>query len=288
MADRESGVTKVDRADLNIAVITVCLNCEHEIERTIESVYQQEQENYEYIIQDGMSQDCTMEKIRKYEEKFAEKKIPFIVNSQRDEGIYHAMNLAAGKCRAEYLLFLNAGDVLCHKKVFSILRAASDKKKADIYYGDALMVDKSGTRLFKADMALISQRMPFSHQACFISRECFLKQMYDPRYNICADYDLILRLYEKKRVFEKMDTIVCRYDLDGASSCLYIEKRREHEQILKEHGLNTSNLRCGFHMVEAYIKKALDIILPQKILYRFRQFYMDKVKHYEYWGGEIY
>ena len=51
MADRESGVTKVDRADLNIAVITVCLNCEHEIERTIESVYQQEQENYEYIIQ---------------------------------------------------------------------------------------------------------------------------------------------------------------------------------------------------------------------------------------------
>ena len=92
MADRESGVTKVDRADLNIAVITVCLNCEHEIERTIESVYQQEQENYEYIIQDGMSQDCTMEKIRKYEEKFAEKKISFIVNSQRDEGIYHAMN----------------------------------------------------------------------------------------------------------------------------------------------------------------------------------------------------
>lgn len=274
--------------DLNIAVITVCLNCEDEIEKTIESVYQQEQCNYEYIIQDGMSHDNTLKKIEKYRHKFAERNISFIVESQRDKGIYYAMNLAASKCKAKYLLFLNAGDVLCHKKVFNVLNAACDNSEADVYYGDALMIDKSGMRLFRADMQLINRRMPFSHQSCFILRKQFLNYQYNLNYAICADYDLILNLFEEKCNFEYLNTIVCKYEMNGVSSRSYIKKRKEHEKILKEHQLNSSSVKSCIYIFEAYIKSILDIILPSRVLCIFRRFYMDKIKHYEYWGGKIY
>lgn len=274
--------------DLNIAVITVCLNCEDEIERTMESVYQQEEDNYEYIIQDGMSQDSTLDKIEKYRIKFAKKNIAFTINSQNDKGIYHAMNLAVSKCNAKYLLFLNAGDVLCHKNVFKILNAACDSNDVDVFYGDALMIDESGTRLFRADIELINRRMPFSHQSCFISRKQFLHYMYNLNYAICADYDLILNLYEGRCNFEYLNTIVCKYEMNGISSCSYIKKRKEHERILRKHRLNLSVLKSFLYILEAYIKSVLDIILPLKVLYVFRRFYMDKIKHYEYWGGEIY
>lgn len=274
--------------NLNIAVITVCLNCEDEIERTIESVYQQEQCNYEYIIQDGMSHDNTLEKIEKFRAKFEDKNITFIVNSQNDKGIYHAMNIAASKCKAKYLLFLNAGDVLCHKNVFNILNAACEKNEADIFYGDALMIDESGTRLFRADMQLINRRMPFSHQSCFILRKQFMNFKYNLNYAICADYDLILNLFKEKCKFIYLNTIVCKYEMNGVSSCSYVKKRKEHEKILKEHQLNLSVIKSSMYIFEAYIKILLDIILPLRVLYILRRFYMDKIKHYEYWGGEIY
>lgn len=273
---------------LDVTVITVCYNCENEIEKTIESVYLQKGNNYEYIIQDGKSSDDTLAKAERYREKFADKDISFTIYSQEDNGIYHAMNLAAIKSTARYLLFLNAGDVLCHENVFNTLDAAYLQSDADVFYGDALMVDQSGTRLFQADMRLISCRMPFAHQACFISRVKFLSHMYNLAYTICSDYDLILKLYEEQCVFKYLSTIVCKYDMGGISSCSYVEKRREHEDILREHCLSSPNYKYMAHMAEAYIKGILDHILPNHIKNGFRRLYMEKVKHYKYWGGEIY
>lgn len=272
----------------NIAVITVCFNCENEIEKTIESVYAQKDSNYEYVVQDGNSVDGTVKKAERYKSMFAVKGKMFRIYSQEDMGIYHAMNLAASKCTAKYLLFLNAGDTLCHENVFHILDVACRENNADVFYGDSLMVDKDNICLFQADMSLINHRMPFSHQACFISRERFMEQMYNLKYSICGDYDLILNLYQKHFSFNYLNTIVCKYDMSGVSSCSYIKKRREHERILMEHCLVSSKWSQVMHMIEAYIKTVLSKILPYKIESVFRKFYMDKVKHYKYWSGEIY
>lgn len=273
---------------LDITVITVCFNCEEEIEKTIESVYRQKKTDYEYIIQDGKSSDDTVKRAEAYKSKFANKNIEFTVYAQKDRGIYHAMNLAAAKSKGKYLLFLNAGDVLCHDNVFQILDIACRKSNADVFYGDTVMIDQSGTRLFQADMGLITYRMPFSHQACFILREQFLRQMYDLKYSICGDYDLILNLYERQCTFEYLHTIVCRYDMRGISSRSYINKRREHERILKEHRLNRSKCRFVIHMMEAFIKTLISCIIPDRVQNVLRRFYMDKVKRYKYWEGEIY
>lgn len=273
---------------LDIAVITVCFNCEDEIEKTIDSVYHQKSNNYEYIIQDGLSSDNTVNKAVRYKVLFEDAGIEYTVNSQEDKGIYHAMNLAAAKCRAKYLLFLNAGDVLCHENVFNKLIEASRKSDADVFYGDTLMIDQSGTRLFLANMQLITRRMPFTHQACFISKDQFLSHMYNLKYSICGDYDLILRLYEKQCSFEYLNTIVCMYDMGGISSHAYVKKRKEHEEILDDHQLNRTRYKKSLYITEAYIKTIASRILPNRLQNRLREFYMNKVKHYKYWNGEIY
>ena len=76
----------------NISIITVSYNSEKTISRTIESVYNQTYQPYEYIIVDGLSQDSTVEIAKRYEQKFKEKGIIYKVISEKDNGLYDAMN----------------------------------------------------------------------------------------------------------------------------------------------------------------------------------------------------
>lgn len=272
---------------VKISIITVCYNAQEEIEATICSVLNQEFFDYEYIIQDGKSQDNTMNVVRKHQKDFEQKKIDYKIYTQTDNGVYDAMNIAGLKASGEFLIFLNAGDVLAHNKVFSKFDILQRRQKADVYFGDTLMKNNCGTMLFKADLNLISRRMPFSHQACFIKRERFLGELYNCKYKICGDYDLILRLYEKRNRFVPLNTIVCKYDMNGISSTQFINKRKEHEEILSEHNLNNT-LKKSIHIIAAWIKEFVYHVIPEKKLVYMSRFYMRKIKHYEYWEGDIY
>ena len=94
---------------VKFSIITVCYNAEKYIRSTILSVLQQEYKNYQYIIKDGKSSDSTMEII--HELLDGNDRVKII--SERDLGIYDAMNEAAELAEGEYVLFLNAGDSFC-------------------------------------------------------------------------------------------------------------------------------------------------------------------------------
>ena len=84
-----------------ISVITVCLNAEKDIEYTIDSVLDQDFTDYEYLIQDGGSDDSTIEIAEKYGKYFENRNIPFRINSEKDTGLYDAMNKAVGRASGE-------------------------------------------------------------------------------------------------------------------------------------------------------------------------------------------
>ncbi|MEP7170167.1 MAG: glycosyltransferase, partial [Bacteroidota bacterium] len=95
------------------SIITVNLNNAAGLKKTIESVVTQTFNDVEYIIIDGASTDGSKEVIKNYETK-----ISYWV-SEKDTGIYNAMNKAIKKAKAEYCLFLNSGDSLTNKKVLN-------------------------------------------------------------------------------------------------------------------------------------------------------------------------
>lgn len=277
-----------DDIEKKVSIITVCYNEQENIKKTLESVLNQQSNQFEYVVKDGESSDKTNEIIKQYEIKFINKGISFKHIIGRDMGIYDAMNKAVQSCTGEYLLFLNAGDLLCHQMVINKVIKEIESVNADIFYGDALMEEEGRKMLFRADMSLISKRMPFSHQACFINRERFEEIKYDTNYKICADYDLILKLFENHNRFKNVDSIICTYNMNGISSTKFVPKRKEHEKILKEHKLSNSRFLSVIYILEAYIKTIIQRIIPDSILYKLKNWYKVNIKHYHYWDGVMY
>ncbi|MDO7743187.1 MAG: glycosyltransferase, partial [Pedobacter sp.] len=114
-----------------LSVITIVYNNVRDIERTMLSVLNQTYQNIEYIIIDGLSNDGTKDIIYKYKERLAQ----FI--SEKDKGIYDAMNKGLALATGDYVLFMNSGDEIYALETVSTIFATAPN--ADIYYGETEM-----------------------------------------------------------------------------------------------------------------------------------------------------
>ena len=202
-----------------LSVITVCYKAVGEIEKTILSVLEQRFCDYEYIFVDGDSQDGTLEKIRAYEAALKRRCRGVSVTSEPDEGIYDAMNKGLRRARGEWVLMLNAGDVLADGLVLEDIFRGREYAQ-DVVYGDALLRDQHGERaLFKPFPARKLEEMerglPFCHQAAFARRELLQKYPFDTRFSVSADYDQFLRIWLNGAAFLHIPRVVAIFDCSG-------------------------------------------------------------------------
>jgi glycosyltransferase involved in cell wall biosynthesis len=208
-----------------LSIITVCYNAEKFIESTIQSVLSQTYPHIEYIIVDGASKDNTMGVVEKYRSRIA------TVVSEKDKGLYDAMNKGMQLATGDYLLFLNADDVLSDKDVIHQMFATCTD--ADVYYGEAMFMDENGV-----DIGLRSEQTPHkvpdvltwkslkhgmvvSHQAYVIRRS--LSPLYDLQYKVCADIDWMIRTLKASRNICNTHRVVARFRVGGTS--------KQHQQL---------------------------------------------------------
>lgn len=201
---------------MKISVVTVCLNAEDTIERTIESVLGQDYGDIEYIIIDGMSEDQTGRILSRYE---AIPNVKIVV--QKDTGLYNAMNKGIDLCSGDYIIYLNSGDVFTEKKILSQVAC---RARAEIVFGNVVRVFRERERLEKyqgrwyAFLLMLTGKMP-CHQAIFVQREVMIKYRFDENYRICADFDFIVRCLRDKVSMQHVDVTVSRVDcVEGVSS----------------------------------------------------------------------
>ncbi|HWZ34836.1 MAG TPA: glycosyltransferase family 2 protein, partial [Mucilaginibacter sp.] len=173
-----------------LSVITVVYNNVNDVERTLLSVTGQTYTGIEYIVVDGHSSDGTLQVIEKYGGHITK------LISEKDEGIYDAMNKGLSVATGDYVLFMNSGDEFYSPQtVANVFATAGD---ADIYYGETEMMDAKGNNLGRrrhsapADLSWKSFKygMSVSHQAIYIKRS--LVKPYDRKYQLSADIDWIL------------------------------------------------------------------------------------------------
>jgi len=126
---------------MKLTVATVCFNAEKTIEETIKSVLAQTYQNIEYLIIDGKSTDRTLELIGKYQ---TDSRVRVI--SERDSGLYDAMNKAASVCSGEYILYMNSGDLFADRRVLAAVVPCLD---SDIIYGNVIRIRQDGKHLEK-------------------------------------------------------------------------------------------------------------------------------------------
>lgn len=180
---------------MKISVITVCYNSQNVIEKTIQSVINQTFQDIEYLIIDGGSTDKTLDIINKYKDKIEK------IISEKDNGIYDAMNKGIINAKGDYIIFLNADDVFLHDNVLNLAAQKMNDNKA-IYYGDLIFLEKATGQINNRKQDNINYvylcgGMLF-HPAIFASKKLFEKiGPFDTKYKIVADYEWILRALVK-------------------------------------------------------------------------------------------
>jgi len=180
---------------MKITLITVCFNSESTIKETLDSVLNQTFKNYEYLIIDGKSKDRTMKIVKEYESKF-KGKLKWI--SEKDQGIYDAMNKGIRMASGDIIGILNSDDVLANNKALEIIEKTFVKEKCNGTYSDLEIRDgklEKVIRKFRANKGNYKLGWYPPHPTLYLTRDVYKKHgFYNQEYHIAADYDFMLRI----------------------------------------------------------------------------------------------
>lgn len=220
-----------------ISIVTICYNAAKDLPLTMDSVLAQNYDNYEYIIQDGNSNDGSFDIIESYRQKFTDKGINFIYNREKDGGIYDAMNKAMASCSGDYINYMNAGDCFYSETVLSDIFDTDKHLTGDIIYGDCAEFEFGRFNLFAKNYEGIEEVMPFSHQSVFAKSDLLKNHPFNLDYRYSADYDFLLTAHKLGKKFIDSQVIICITTKDGLSSVNYHDMLLESADILKSHGV---------------------------------------------------
>ncbi len=212
--DRNKNFAKLSdtKNGTGFAIITVSYNCANTIERTIASVLNQRNADFEYIIIDGSSDDGTCEIIQRYKDSLAYEV------SEKDNGIYDAMNKALKHVTKDVVCFLNGDDFFLSEDVLYLISKEFETSKADIVIGRIREKDGEPKQVKISDKTCPYYGVPFPHQATFSKRHLYDELSgFDENYQISADYDWMLRAINNNANIHYSDTLVSYYSDGGRS-----------------------------------------------------------------------
>lgn len=238
-----------------VTVITVVYNGEASISDTITSVINQDYKNVEYIIIDGGSTDKTLEIIKSFGDKID------LWVSERDQGIYDAMNKGITLANGNWINFMNSGDRMTKPDTLS--QIFNQKPEADLVYGDALIEHEGYSVLFPVHpINTIWKNSPFCHQACFVKSEVMKNYKFDLQYKIGADHDLFYRAYKNNLTFKYIPVLVCLFDgRDGTTKKRIVQAIKDKRDIALKHEYSTAKrLYYRFYILYIYL-----LLLAKKV-----------------------
>ena len=181
---------------MKISIITIVYNNENKIRNTIESVLSQQNIDLEYIIIDGASTDNTLNIIQEYIDRIT------IIVSEKDNGIYDAMNKGISRATGDIIGILNSDDIYYDENVLNIVTHNFKYKHVDVIYGDILYVDYENTN--KVIRNWVSKpyfenffdyaNVP-PHPSTFVRNSVYkLAGNYNSTYHNASDYDFLFRI----------------------------------------------------------------------------------------------
>lgn len=202
-----------------LTIITVCYNSINCIEKCIKSILPQLNESIEYLIIDGKSNDGTLDIIEKYSKQ--NKNIIYI--SEKDSGIYNAMNKGLNMANGEWIIYINSDDCLVPNVVERVLPYLVDDY--DCIYGDTYNVlsyeENKYLKKVEAyqDLKKLDRQMIACHQSIFIKKSV-MQQVggFNEKYKIAADWDLLLKIRNNNFKFKYVPIVISEFSMGGISS----------------------------------------------------------------------
>ncbi|MBT8588779.1 glycosyltransferase [Polynucleobacter paneuropaeus] len=245
---------------MKISIITIVFNGETTITRAIESVLSQKNVEIEYIVIDGASQDKTIQVINPYQ-----KQLTYFI-SEKDGGIYDAMNKGIKLATGEVVGILNADDFYTNSLVLSDVMAQFMDPLVDAVYGDleyfrASRPDKV-VRTYRSDNfrpAQLKKGVMPAHPTLFLRKKVYEKfGIFDTSYKIAGDFEFVVRIF-------KDDSLNARYlkqkmvkmQMGGVSTrglSSFIILLNENIRACHKNGISTNY----YHLLSRYPRKLLE------------------------------
>lgn len=242
-----------------LAVVTVCLDDLGGLLATYESLRLQTAAPQQWIVADGGSTDGTCKWLRTVGWSLLS------WSSEPDGGIFFGMNRALRSVDADYVLFLNSGDVLSTPDVLQAVGEfiRNSPSQPPLVYGDSYEVDVSGTSYLRRARPPFWVRvgMPTTHQAMFFRTDA-IASGFDTRHVLSGDYDVVARLYlaQRGRDFGYLARPLCRFKLGGRSEKQLSRLLREHTEIRRRvlaMGVIPAEMLCVLHTLHGIVKRRL-------------------------------
>jgi glycosyltransferase involved in cell wall biosynthesis len=195
-----------------ISIITPTFNSVTTIEDCLKSATYQSYKNFEHLIIDGLSSDATLDIIKKYQTQYSY--IRFI--SEKDMGIYDAMNKGINMAKGEWLYFLGSDDILYDENVFSALVPLFNNLKLKIIYGN-IITKISGKEYDGKFNSLKLLNRNICHQSIFSHKSVFDKLGgFEIKYKSLADWHFNMRWFNDKQIKHKyIDLLIACYNENG-------------------------------------------------------------------------
>ena len=208
-----------------VSIITINLNNVKGLEKTIKSVADQSNKNFEYIVIDGNSIDGSQQLLVQYNQ-YIDRSF-----SESDTGIYNAMNKGVKYATGDYCLFLNSGDILADKDVIDNLY--KKELQAEIITGDTILFP--GEEIWKSPETvslLTFFKGSLSHQSTLIKKELLIKYPYDETKKIVSDWKFCIEtLVVHNYSYQRYDGVISKYDKTGISSSPENFKKADNEKL---------------------------------------------------------
>ncbi len=225
---------------MKISLITVCYNAEKTIEKTIQSVLEQDYAYIEYILIDGASNDSTMAIVNKYAQDIS------IIKSEKDQGMYDGINKGISLATGDVIGILNADDVFSNSDILSkIAIAFNTNSEIDAVFGDIAFVNENGkqTRYYSSAKwnpgKFVWGFMP-AHPTFYCKKEIFKKLGgYRTDFDIAADYELLIRFLKVNAInYLYLPMLMVKMNLGGKSTSGFKSTKKINQEIIKACKLN--------------------------------------------------
>lgn len=234
---------------MKVSIVTVVYNAVWTLQQAIESVLEQDYPNIEYIIVDGGSKDGTVEVLEEYRSRIS------VLISEKDEGLYDAMNKGIKTASGDILGILNADDFFYDNQVISkVVEGFFKNEGTDAVLGDVVFIKHGSLNKVVRKYSSAKWRpskfawgfMP-SHPSFFVKTKLFdTIGYYKTNYKISADYELLIRfLYIYKIRWTYLPIVTTKMRIGGTSTNglrSMLTLNREIIRGCRENGIYTNYL----------------------------------------------
>lgn len=252
---------------MKISIITICFNSEDYIKTAIKSVLNQTYSDLEYVLVDGMSSDSTVSIIKEYEPLFAGK-MKWV--SERDKGLYDAMNKGINMATGDVIGILNSDDLYVDNNVLELVMSNFNKNpNLDMVFGDLIYVKQNDVN--STVRTWVSQpyfenffergNVP-PHPSLFLRSRVYKKAgVFNLSYKLAADYEFMLRVFKKFNFSSiYLNNVLVKMRLGGATNKNFMNIFNGNKEILRSW--NENGLRPPF------------LLMPLRVIKRIKQFFV--------------